>query len=212
MSSKPEVLLLSLTKDNNIFNEVHAHLLTALRAKATIVEADTMNEAIVAFTSPALHAILITSPEIADKGRFAPLRGALLNLVKGGKSVVFSGLFASFVTFRGADALFGELSLPWQFGSYTNMEQVLNTTPEARFKNTTAFPKKFYAKACHLQNAAPEDAIYVPAEDEDEDEDDEDVIAFPFGLYYIILLRTSLDPYLCPRLPHTTRQPCVPNS
>lgn len=96
-SSKPTVLLLCLAKQP-YFEEMYAHMLAALHARATLVEVCTEEEAVLRLSKPSdLTAVLVTDAAVTSSKHRKTLDSLVQYAKTGGGTVVYGCMFSSFV-------------------------------------------------------------------------------------------------------------------
>lgn len=155
------VMLLSLD-NQDFFEKIHEHLLTALRSKARVSQVLTKTQALKELSSPDLTAVLITDPGISER-KNAEVLTQLVAFVKSGGAVVIGGLFSSFITPPNMDKFFLQgWGLPWKMGDYNRSNFNLNHSSHVRFQDALA--STYSMKAVYLKGTSPDQRVYERAD------------------------------------------------
>ncbi|KAL4947455.1 hypothetical protein BDW69DRAFT_178373 [Aspergillus filifer] len=162
---KPNILLLCLSY-NDFLDELYATLFNKLLKVANIKRAKTASAAINALTSTTFKAIIIadeglTERDTATREVFTRVKSYIEN---GGFAIV--GLqFPSFTAMDKFTAFFQAFGLPWKHGDYHRTTFQFNpsaTLPESA--KPASLPGPFSMKVLHIQNARPQEKIFLPVE------------------------------------------------
>ncbi|KAF7981539.1 hypothetical protein HWV62_33129 [Athelia sp. TMB] len=165
-SSKPFILIISLG-DSSMFNKIHAHLLTTLASMCECKQVTESKEALGTLWNRTPAAVLITDPTIADARNPHPtLTAKLVEYVRSGGTVVFGGLFSTFVAPDDSDAFFKNVwGLGWKVALYERADFVLNTHTHPQLLGGADLPELYNVKTIHLEGVAERDMVYTPADD-----------------------------------------------
>lgn len=161
-SSKAFIMLLSL-ENEDFFADIHAHLLSALRAKMSVIQALTSRKALKLLASPDLAGVFVTDPGVADP-KYSQVFSKLVEYAKAGGTVVIGGLFCSFISPPEMDAFFHGLGTSWKMASYHRTTFSLNQASTLA-KCNPSLTASYSMKAVHLKNVPSTDAVYVSTED-----------------------------------------------
>lgn len=155
------VLLLSFDYAD-VFNSVHAHFLSALRARADVVQAETKESALQTFSRSNLTAVFVTDPGIVEK-KYAKVLVKFVEYVKSGGTLVVGGTFSTFVRFPDNDAFFKKnFGLNWKMGSYHRTTFSLNPARPQRLLRGPTLAASYSMKTVHLKGISPDTVVYAP--------------------------------------------------
>ncbi|KAL6301888.1 hypothetical protein BKA93DRAFT_442434 [Sparassis latifolia] len=154
------ILLLSLNKFSG-FDELHGHLLTALRAKAEVHEVTSSGNAIQRLsTAPHPKAIIVTDAGVTERKNNKVL-AKLVEYVTSGGTIIFACQFSSFVRPVDMNSMFQKSwNLPWNAGSYHRTTFALNSSVKGLGLDGLA--SEYSMKAVHLRNVALHASVYLP--------------------------------------------------
>ncbi|KIY71250.1 hypothetical protein CYLTODRAFT_369569 [Cylindrobasidium torrendii FP15055 ss-10] len=112
------ILLLSL-ENLSFFDEMHTHLLSALRSKTTVMQATSSKDALRLLASPALQGVLCVDPGVTDRKHKQVADALKAYVSQHGGTVLFAGLFSSFITPPDLKKFFSSVwGLRWEMGPY----------------------------------------------------------------------------------------------
>ncbi|KAI0331604.1 hypothetical protein GY45DRAFT_1336135 [Cubamyces sp. BRFM 1775] len=157
--TRPLIVLLCLDYYELVRN-VHAHLLSALEARAETCFAQTKPEALRYLTSTSRpHTVIVCDAAESHPG-FVDVLHHLVQYVQSGGTAVFAGAFSSFVRFWSLEAMFEfAWRLPWRLGPYHRTDYALNS--RIKGLNVKELPKKYSMKAVTLAGITPKAALYA---------------------------------------------------
>jgi hypothetical protein len=162
---KPQILLLCLSY-RDFLDEVYATLFNKLLEVAHIKRAKTASAAISALDSTTFKAIIIADEGLTE--RDAATREVFTRVksyIKNGGLAIAALQFPSFTTMDKFTAFFRAFGLPWKHGDYHRTTFQLNpaaTLPEST--EPASLPGPFSMKVLHIQNARPQEKIFLPVE------------------------------------------------
>lgn len=158
--SKPLVVLLCLTEYES-FRSRNSHLLVALGERSEVHIAKTRPEALRYLTSTALpQAVIACDPSVA----YPEYHDVLLPLVRyahGGGTVVYAGVFATFVGCPDMKSMFKVgWDLPWEMALGCD-DRVFALNFAAKGLDLKPLAKKYDVKAIQVENGIPDQAVYL---------------------------------------------------
>lgn len=145
-----------------MFGQVNGHLLKTLRDKVNVLLAENATQASTYLNTPGLAGVIVGDEGIADRSNFRAMN-QLVDYVKRGGSVVFGGLFPTFISGNDFTRLFSSFGLHWERGSYFRTTFHVNTENDI-VKRNPSLVASYSMKASHIRNIAPESAIYTANE------------------------------------------------
>ncbi|SJL04759.1 uncharacterized protein ARMOST_08129 [Armillaria ostoyae] len=176
------ILLLSLENEDS-FDEIHAHFLSALRSKARVERALTQSEALTFLASSDLGGVFVTDPGITHKKHDSVL-AKLVKYTKAGGLVVIGGLFSTFVSFVEMDKFWLKWGQTWKMGSY-HRETFYRNANNATVQVNPSLADDYSMKAVYLKNVRPSAAMYKGSEQNHDGDTETPVIHTKLGLGYL---------------------------
>ncbi|KAK0227915.1 hypothetical protein IW262DRAFT_1347813 [Armillaria fumosa] len=176
------ILLLSLENEAS-FDEIHAHLLSALRSKARVERALTQSEALTFLASPDLGGVFVTDPGITHKKHDSILT-KLIQYTKAGGLVVIGGFFSTFVSFVDMDKFWLKWGQTWKMGSY-HCETFYRNASNSTVQVNPSLANDCTMKAVYLKNVKPSSAMYMGTEQSHDGDIETPVIHTKLGLGYL---------------------------
>ncbi|KAI0660128.1 hypothetical protein C8Q70DRAFT_75804 [Cubamyces menziesii] len=157
--TRPLVVLICLDF-YELFQRVHAHLLSALQARSEICFAKTKSEALTYLTSTTRPNAVVVCDAAVSHPEYVDVLHHLVQYVQSGGTAVFAGAFSSFVRFWSLQSMFEcAWGLPWRLGTYHSADYALN--PRVKGLNIKELPKKYSMKAVTLAGVAPKALLYA---------------------------------------------------
>lgn len=161
--SNRKVIIISLGQ-SGFFKNMCRSLLTALRERADVLEATTVETAIEHLGLPTaeIAAVLVGDPDVILP-KFVKVASKMVKFARDGGTLIFGGLCSSFGGPDDFDKFFERImSLPWKFGSCHRTTFALNPAAarHERFARHS-MPNSYSMKAVHITRAAPESHLYV---------------------------------------------------
>lgn len=152
------ILLLCL-EDPELFDSANDHLLKALKAKTKFVRAKNATQASTYLGAPELAGVIVGDAGIVSRSN-SGVASQLADYTKRGGTVVFGGLFPSFISGTDFGRFFSQnFGLQWERGSYFRTTFYKNTANDIVKKNPS-LAVSYSMKALHVQGITPEYAIY----------------------------------------------------
>ena len=160
----PFVLLLSL-ENQEMFNSIHADLLSELRQKTRVVQVSNPQEALEHLADPGLKGVFVADCRLADRGQ-AEVLPRLVDWVQAGGTAVVGGLFPSFTSPPKFSAFFKKWNVSWKMGAYHRTTFTRQPAVHRYFPNSAdALPTSYSMKAVHVKGVAADDVLYGPTDD-----------------------------------------------
>ncbi|KAK2879543.1 hypothetical protein FQN49_000763 [Arthroderma sp. PD_2] len=158
-TSKPCIFLLSLETES-FFEEIYKKLLDGLLSKAKVQRATKPAPTIKYLSENTPNATLITDPSITET-RYSAVLEKVITYARNGGTVIFGGLFSTFVTPDRLDRFFDfSWGIPWKYGDYHRTTVYVNV--HCQGMETKGLPASYSQKAVFLKNVSPECAVYSP--------------------------------------------------
>jgi hypothetical protein len=163
MSSKPTILLIEFNKES-FQDEMSAHMLGALKSRASVIQSITPKDASSKITSLVPTTILITTADFAKK-KHAALHSKVVEYARAGGTVIICGQFCNMISPPDFDAFFlSTWGKAWKFGNYHRSTYSVNPQRHPRLRDQR-FPEKYCVKAVHIKGTPVSDMVYVSTED-----------------------------------------------
>ncbi|KAJ3561085.1 hypothetical protein NP233_g10412 [Leucocoprinus birnbaumii] len=146
-------------EDEETFSDINAHLLKALKSQIKVVCARNVAQAVTYLGAPELTAVIVGDAGIVDR-KNSDVTSKLVDYVKRGGSVVFGGLFPTFVSSSAFRQFFsGNFGLNWEYGSYFRTTFFKNTGNDI-VKDNPSLDKSYSMKALHVKGINASSALY----------------------------------------------------
>ncbi|OJJ48538.1 hypothetical protein ASPZODRAFT_14669 [Penicilliopsis zonata CBS 506.65] len=162
--SLPSILLVSLSKQP-FFDEMYSALLTNLRSKATVTEVTEKNTAMEKLSAAqGQYAAIIVTDSGVIKKKFNAIQKKLVEYAQAGGTVIIGLHYCSFTRPSDSNLFFQKTwGVNWKFGNYGRYDFRLNPRANSAFmaRCRPGLPQQYSMKAVHMQNARPEDQIYI---------------------------------------------------
>ena len=160
-NSRPLVVILALDKEG-FYNDMFADFNALLKTHAIVEYATTPNEARAFFDRSVNKptAILSADESLTISTRLS-LAHEAASYVRSGGTLVFMGLFSSFVRPTDMELLFSKFDLPWAVGDYHRTTCALN--PAMALLDTNGMASSYSQKAVHVKNVQHSNAVYLPS-------------------------------------------------
>ncbi|KAK0653686.1 hypothetical protein QBC41DRAFT_377736 [Cercophora samala] len=160
-STTPRVLTLCLEWED-MFDDIHAGLLSQLKSKAIMERATTAQVALQLLSQEPPPSVIF----VADGGlaRQKKVWERVIDRLRDGVTVVVAGLFSNFVSQGEFDRFFARAGLPWKRGSYTRETVTLRPQAVSDAELARRLPPSYSQKALFADHVASSDAWYTETE------------------------------------------------
>lgn len=149
-SSDKTIAIIALSGMLDMFESIHAHLVTSLKDKAKVVSVTTLAQAKKVLQAPAPAGVLIVDAAVTEK-KYKDFVPSLVSYVGNGGSLVFAGAFSSFARPLNMNKLWKAFGMGWEAASYHRME-FEKELDHATVARNPSLPTKYSMKALQLKN------------------------------------------------------------
>ncbi|KAK0741956.1 hypothetical protein B0T21DRAFT_360446 [Apiosordaria backusii] len=159
--SRPRILTLCFEYED-MFNDLHADLISQLSSKATMERSTTPENALQILNQEPPPSIIF----VADGGlaRQKKVWERVIDRLREGATVIVAGHFSSFVSKGEFDRFFARVGLPWRLGSYHRETVTLHRTAVGDAELARRLPDSYSQKAVFADNVSSSDAWYTRRE------------------------------------------------
>lgn len=158
--SRPLIVILALDKDD-FYNSMFVDFNKLLKTHANVEYATTPNAARDFFNrSVNKPAAVLSADESLTISTRLTLAHEAASYVRSGGTLIFMGLFSSFVRPTDMELLFSKFDLPWAVGNYHRTACALN--PTMTLLDTAGMASSYSQKAVHVKNVQQSNAVYLP--------------------------------------------------
>lgn len=160
--TKPQILLLQLGDQEDLFNNLYTGLCTKIQSKYTVVKTSSLTAEHLAHS----EAVIETDGGLSKK-KYKNIQIRLSEYAKAGGTVILACLFSNFVSEPDFDFMCQNMDLPWGWGDYHRTVFALNPNFAPVFDRDVfkTLKQSYSMKAAHLTNVHADAKIYVPTDD-----------------------------------------------